>query len=219
MAVVGHAPPPGYGPSYGRGGYGPGPVYSPYGPSYPYQHHQQLVHRPNLYTSPAHPAEREPSKCGMFWRYVWKLCSCLCSHVTLVSLVVAYCVLGAFTFEMLEAGHELEVKKNVSFRRSNVTQWLWTMTSNTPVLYQENWTMSAIERLKLFEQELLWHMRSQGWDGIEDENKQQWTLPGALFYSIIVITTIGECAGTGIRPAKISFSPWSYATHLLTSVS
>ncbi|KAK3913999.1 TWiK family of potassium channels protein 7, partial [Frankliniella fusca] len=201
MAVAGHAPPPGYGHGGGHGGYayGPGPVYGPYGPSYPYQHHQQLVHRPNVHADPAHPGERAPSKCGMFWRYVWKLSSCLCSHVTLVSLVIAYCLLGAMTFEILEKDHELQVKKNITYRRSNVTQWLWTMTSNTPVLYQDNWTMSAIERLKVFEKELLWHIRSQGWDGIEDEGQLQWTFPGALFYSIIVITTIGECEqGMGI---------------------
>jgi len=32
----------------------------------------------------------------------------------------------------------------------------------------------------------------EGWDGSEEENNIQWTFAGALFYSIIVITTIGE---------------------------
>ena len=31
------------------------------------------------------------------------------SHVGLISLVIAYCVLGAFTFESLEKQHELDV--------------------------------------------------------------------------------------------------------------
>lgn len=35
-------------------------------------------------------------------------------------------------------------------------------------------------------------MKLQGWDGNEDANKIQWTRTGALFYSIIVITTIGK---------------------------
>ncbi|KAJ1524017.1 hypothetical protein ONE63_010560 [Megalurothrips usitatus] len=211
--------PPGYGHGH-YGGFGPpgaGPAmaaaprpgylagYPPgYGPAYPYQHHQQLVHRPNLH-GPDLEAERAPSKCGMFWRYVWKLSSCLCSHITLVSLVVAYCLLGALTFEKLESSNEVMVKTNISYRRSNVTQWLWMMTSDTDVLRQDNWTLEAIERLKIFEQELLWAMRSQGWDGIEDASKLQWTFLGALFYSIIVITTIGEPAGEscslgGARP-------------------
>lgn len=36
-------------------------------------------------------------------------------------------------------------------------------------------------------------MNLHGWDGIEDPNRLQWTRMGALFYSIIVITTIGMC--------------------------
>lgn len=35
-------------------------------------------------------------------------------------------------------------------------------------------------------------MTKEGWDGSEEENNLQWTFAGALFYSIIVITTIGE---------------------------
>lgn len=205
MGHPGHAGPysagmaagPGYAPAYGHpygGGYGGyGGAYDPGypGPGYAYQHHQQLVHRPNANALAVGHSESERSKCGMFWRYVWKLSSCLCSHVTLVSLVVGYCLLGAETFKRLEEKNEMEVKMNVTLRRSNVTQWLWTMTSDTAVLHQENWTSSAIERLKLFEKELLWAMRSQGWDGSEDVEVLQWTFAGALFYSIIVITTIG----------------------------
>jgi hypothetical protein len=34
-------------------------------------------------------------------------------------------------------------------------------------------------------------MKKKGWDGSEETDKVQWTLAGALFYSIILITTIG----------------------------
>lgn len=39
----------------------------------------------------------------------WKVFTCVLSHVLLVALVVAYCWMGAITFEHLEAGHEREV--------------------------------------------------------------------------------------------------------------
>lgn len=35
-------------------------------------------------------------------------------------------------------------------------------------------------------------MTKDGWDGSEEEKSIQWTFAGALFYSIIVITTIGK---------------------------
>lgn len=41
--------------------------------------------------------------------YTWKLCSVVFSHFVMISLVVAYCILGAVTFEKLEAGYEREV--------------------------------------------------------------------------------------------------------------
>lgn len=47
--------------------------------------------------------------------------------------------------------------------------------------------------LKGFENQIINSMKINGWDGNEDTNKIQWTFSGALFYSIIVITTIGEC--------------------------
>lgn len=47
-----------------------------------------------------------------------------------------------------------------------------------------------------FESKILKAMKEDGWDGYEDLNKTQWTLTGSLFYSIIVITTIGEFFST-----------------------
>ncbi|XP_011262011.1 uncharacterized protein LOC105254800 isoform X2 [Camponotus floridanus] len=93
----------------------------------------------------------KPSRCMRFLRLLWKFSRCVFSHVTLISLVVAYCLIGAYAFEALEANHEKEE----------------------------------------FEDSLLKKMSKEGWDGSEEENNIQWTFAGALFYSIIVITTIG----------------------------
>ena len=46
--------------------------------------------------------------------YTWKLCSVVFSHFVMISLVVAYCILGAVTFEKLEAQHEKEVRTYTS---------------------------------------------------------------------------------------------------------
>jgi len=51
----------------------------------------------------------KPSRCIKFLRLLWKFSRCIFSHVTLISLVVAYCVIGAYAFESLEATHEKEV--------------------------------------------------------------------------------------------------------------
>ncbi|KAK2708910.1 uncharacterized protein LOC136028185 [Artemia franciscana] len=115
----------------------------------------------------------------------------LVSHIGLVSLVVGYCIIGAFTFEALEAEHELEVKKKMSTFRHEVTEDLWDITGSMPVLFQDNWTVSVSHRLKKFELTLIEAMKKKGWDGSEDLEDLQWTFGGSLFYSIILITTIG----------------------------
>uniref|UniRef100_A0A182WXK2 Potassium channel domain-containing protein n=1 Tax=Anopheles quadriannulatus TaxID=34691 RepID=A0A182WXK2_ANOQN len=111
---------------------------------------QQL--QPQMSISYGEPEKKPRSKCMSFVCCMWKVFTCIFSHVTLVATVVAYCFLGAFTFEHLEAENE---------RNS-------------------------------FEKEILTAMKKDGWDGNEDVDQIQWTFFGALFYSIIVITTIGK---------------------------
>ncbi|XP_055589683.1 uncharacterized protein LOC129741892 [Uranotaenia lowii] len=135
--------------------------------------------------------KKQRSKCMSFVCFMWKLFTCIFSHVTLVAMVVAYCFLGAFTFEHLEAENERNVKKGISSIRVNLTNAIWKMTNDKPVLHQHNWTEAAVVHLQSFEKEILTAMKKDGWDGIEDEDQIQWTFFGALFYSIIVITTIG----------------------------
>ncbi|KAL1502466.1 hypothetical protein ABEB36_007603 [Hypothenemus hampei] len=58
-------------------------------------------------------------------------------------------------------------------------------------LREENFLPVAETYLKDFENSLLKSMAKDGWDGEEDQDIVQWTKAGALFYSIVVITTIG----------------------------
>ncbi|XP_053984455.1 uncharacterized protein LOC128879393 isoform X1 [Hylaeus volcanicus] len=133
----------------------------------------------------------EPSKCIKFLRFLWKFFRFVFSHVSLISLVVLYCLIGAYAFEALEAGHEKEIKKSIKDIRGDVAEQLWKITKEVEVLIRENWTDKALRELKSFESKLVWTMEKEGWDGREGEDDIQWTFAGALFYSIVVITTIG----------------------------
>ena len=59
--------------------------------------------------------------CGSCGYYLKNIIKFLISHIGLVSLVVGYTIIGAFTFERLEAEHELAVKKNMSTVRLGVS--------------------------------------------------------------------------------------------------
>ncbi|XP_047481462.1 uncharacterized protein LOC125033923 isoform X1 [Penaeus chinensis] len=133
----------------------------------------------------------EGGQCDSCGYYLKNIVKFLISHIGLVSLVIGYTIVGAFTFERLEAEHELQIKKNMSSVRLKVTDDLWVITDDMKVLNESMWAASVRERLKLFERSLISAIKNDGWDGSEDLNTQQWTFAGALFYSIILITTIG----------------------------
>lgn len=76
--------------------------------------------------------------------------------------------------------------------RDNVTKELWKFTSESLVLHQDNFTANVTNWLLDFEKDLIFAIRRSGWDGEESTEISQWTFTGALFYSIIVITTIGK---------------------------
>ena len=63
--------------------------------------------------------------------------SFLFSHIGLLSLVVGYCIMGAFIFEELERENEILVKRNVTKTRHAVTEQLWDITRNMEVRTRE----------------------------------------------------------------------------------
>lgn len=86
------------------------------------------------------------------------------------------------------------MKKNISNIRNHAIDKLWNITYNgSRVLRDDDFIKNSSDILKDFEHELWIAITKQGWDGDENIEKVQWSLPGALFYSIIVITTIGKC--------------------------
>lgn len=122
----------------------------------------------------------------------WKVFTCILSHVTLITMVIAYCLMGSYAFEWLEADNERQMKTGVKYIRGNFSHELWDYTQKVDYLSEQNWTEHAGEMLLKFEEKILDTMKTGGWDGVENPDRLQWTRMGALFYSIIVITTIGE---------------------------
>lgn len=84
------------------------------------------------------------------------------------------------------------MKSEVKYIRGNLSLELWTFTQDMNYLREDKWTDYASERLFDFENDILAKMKTGGWDGVENPERLQWTRMGALFYSIIVITTIGK---------------------------
>ncbi|GFQ73494.1 uncharacterized protein TNCT_666391 [Trichonephila clavata] len=131
------------------------------------------------------------SKCSKCRRYCRLVTTFLFSHIGLCGLVVGYSLVGAFTFEALEAGYEQTKRQIMLKERENVVTGLWSLTTMSNVLSERNWTALATETLQEFEVVLVRAVRKEGYDG-KDDSPLQWTFSGALLYSIIVITTIEE---------------------------
>jgi len=75
---------------------------------------------------------------------------------------------------------------------------LWNVTENLNILHPDNWTVAAEVVMANFTQQIYLATKMKGWDGKpEMQNKdgnevRMWSFPGALLYSITVITTIGR---------------------------
>ncbi|XP_034102644.1 zinc finger CCCH domain-containing protein 13 [Drosophila albomicans] len=137
------------------------------------------------------PEKPQRGRCVAAICFSWKVLTCIVSHVLLVLLVVSYCVGGAYLFQHLERPHEIEVKKDIQNLRFNLTERIWLLSDDAAVLRENDWMANVSKHLANFEKQILTAIKADGWDGDEDVRKSQWTFAGSLFYSIIVITTIG----------------------------
>ena len=67
----------------------------------------------------------------------------------------------------------------------------FSFTEKFNVLWKQNWTLAAKEKLNEFEENLILKIQSSGYKGDKGEN-EQWSFPGALLYAVTVISTIGK---------------------------
>ncbi|XP_057371855.1 TWiK family of potassium channels protein 7-like [Daphnia carinata] len=120
----------------------------------------------------------------------------LFSQVGLMALVVAYSAAGAVLFEWLEADQEIEPRRKILQIRldclERLSQLNYYSTGTSTANSTELWAIKAGALLKAFETEVVKATKLEGYDGKEvDDAERQWSVSGALLYSITVITTIG----------------------------
>ena len=124
-----------------------------------YHHHQQQQQQqpPEVRTVTA--GDRCRICCESCCNCFTKTVAFILSHIGLMALVVGYCVMGAFAFERLESGYELEVKDRMVTQRHEVTDDIWDITNRSKVLNAEIWIGQVTHRMKQFENDLIKAMR------------------------------------------------------------
>ncbi|XP_050536571.1 potassium channel subfamily K member 18-like [Daktulosphaira vitifoliae] len=122
-----------------------------------------------------------------FRRCLRKFFAHLFSNLGLFGLVAGYVIVGAFVFRFLEAGNERQQRDRIGRLKNDCLGELWNITVTMHVLHELNWTKMVYEPLHKFETQIMSTTNIQGYD----KNTEQWSLTGALLYSVTVITTIG----------------------------
>ncbi len=89
------------------------------------------------------------------------------------------------------------------YRNATVAR-LWKITERLNTLHRANWTLETKAVVDEFQEHVI-GMVGEGYDG-SDFPAPQWTFPGALLYSITVITTIGKTPAT-------TASSWGLSTY------
>lgn len=147
------------------------------------------------------PLIDENIKCSLLVKW-------LCSPPLLCVLLLGYACFGALLFSHLEAGAEVLSVANVATLRNNTLQRLWNITFTFNLLYPRNWTANAAMELQQFERAVIYMVKQHGYNGFANLNQpnalalhesvhdrvEQWTISGALLYSLTIISTIGKNA-------------------------
>ncbi|KAL0818025.1 hypothetical protein ABMA28_008566 [Loxostege sticticalis] len=121
--------------------------------------------------------------------YVRGLLAFLFSNVGVIVLVVGYTIAGAFMFQAIEGGSEMERVHNMTLERDNTAQYLWQNVTLTLNLFNETELKQRISfELHQYQRKIVLAVK-KGWDG--GRSSRQWSFSSAFLYSLTVITTIG----------------------------
>ncbi|XP_046740088.1 potassium channel subfamily K member 15 isoform X1 [Diprion similis] len=146
-------------------------------------------------------------------------CCCTCTASASPSLltslgvcifVLAYTLVGAFTFMAVEGGLQSDSSAVISSKsgpeeaaalsaeiRSLTVEKLWSITEDLNILYKDNWTRLAAQEILDFQNTLVHTLRKQLYQALPATTGQhptrhhRWTFSSSLLYSLTLITTTG----------------------------
>ena len=120
-----------------------------------------------------------------------KLVAFLFTQVGVCALVIAYNIVGAYTFYALEGlsgddTPEILAEEALNTSVSN----MWNVTRTLNILDEESWRKSVMKTLDGYQGTLVPLIKHRGYRGVHP--KVAWSPPACLMYSLSVYTTIGE---------------------------
>ena len=143
--------------------------------------------------------EDDPPK-GKFKDCCKKVLKFAFSHIGLCGMVIAYSVAGGFIFQHLEKTNEKQecvkaMEKYIPLQ-NNTMYRLWEIASTFRTDDDQTYALLEFEKqLKKYRDDVL----ALGYDGTnctamgeDDGPGYSWSFPGALLFSVTVITTIGK---------------------------
>ncbi len=116
----------------------------------------------------SHSAALHRTKCAKCCHYFKVVITFLFSHIGLVTLLLAYSVMGAFVFQALESENEIKQRSRMNQAQEELVSKLWEITENPKpddVLVESKWSVNASAALREFEVALLEAVRKHGYDG------------------------------------------------------
>lgn len=140
-------------------------------------------------------AKKKEGCCKKFMKFLF-------SHVGLCVLVALYCVAGGFIFRHLEQNNEQQIcydsrNEYVPMENKTLSQMISVMTENEGNANKDVMTIQLKSILETFRDNSI--AIGYGGDSCGDYGKEggppyKWSFPGALYFSVTVISTIGKPA-------------------------
>lgn len=128
------------------------------------------------------PREKLKDCCRQFVAFIF-------TQVGVGALVVSYAIMGAVAFMAIEGdADESDNNKQVDNLRTLCVNRLWNITDHFNVLEEKKWKLDVRQLLLDHQQAMALAIKS-GYDG--RSNKDRWSFPSALMFSLSVFTMIG----------------------------